>query len=212
MKSGMLAAESAYGAISDSANTTADGLLHAYPAAIRASWIWRDLYAVRNTKPLLSHLGSWLGMLAGGFEMWLASLDIYFPWTLKHRFADHETLSNANVMPKIQYPKPDGVFSFDKLSSVHLSNITHDANQPGHLQLKNTVIPISLNLKEYDAPEHRYCPAGVYEIVSDGHGGMKLQINAQNCVHCKTCDIKDPAQNIDWVTPEGGSGPTYSKM
>jgi len=211
MKSGMLAAEAAFDAIFDSSSLSKDKLLHAYPIALKNSWLWRDLYAVRNVKPLISSLGTWIGMLISGIEMWLASFNIYFPWTLKHIHADHETLGNANVLPKIKYQKPDGIYSFDKLSSINLSNINHEANQPCHLLLKDGSIPISFNLKEYDAPEQRYCPAGVYEIVSD-NTGLKLQINAQNCIHCKTCDIKDPMQNINWVPPEGGSGPVYSKM
>ena len=211
MKSGMLAAEAAFNAIFSEENSPEGKLLQAYPVAIKASWLWRDLNAVRNVKPLLSRFGSWVGMFIGGAEMWLASFNLYAPWTLKHQKADHETLRNASEMPKIAYKKPDGIYSFDKSSSINLSNISHEANQPCHLQLKDTLIPISVNLKEYNAPEQRYCPAGVYEIVSDSVG-VKLQINAQNCIHCKTCDIKDPTQNINWVPPEGASGPIYSGM
>ncbi|MFT6910620.1 MAG: electron-transferring-flavoprotein dehydrogenase, partial [Oleiphilaceae bacterium] len=211
MKSGMLAAETTFDAIFNLKNNPYDTLLHAYPAAIKTSWLWRDLNAVRNIKPLLSHFGSGIGLLLAGPEMWLASFNVYLPWTLKHRLADHETLRKANEASKIEYQKPDGIYSFDISSSINLSNISHEANQPCHLQLKNPSIPISINLKEYDAPEQRYCPAGVYEIVSD-IGGQKLQINAQNCIQCKTCDIKDPTQNINWVPPEGGSGPIYPNM
>ncbi|MDG1820864.1 MAG: electron transfer flavoprotein-ubiquinone oxidoreductase, partial [Methylophilaceae bacterium] len=211
MKSGMLAAEAAFDAIFNVGKASNDKLLHAYPSAIDASWLCRDLKAVRNVKPLISRFGSWVGMLLSGAEMWLASFNIYLPWTLKHQKADHETLCNANEMPKISYKKPDGIFSFDKSSSINLSNISHEANQPCHLQLKNAAVPVAINLKEYDAPEQRYCPAGVYEIVLD-NVGAKLQINAQNCIHCKTCDIKDSTQNINWVPPEGGSGPSYSSM
>lgn len=211
MKSGMLAAEAAVEAIFNLENVSDDKLLHAYPAAIKASWLWRDLYAVRNVKPLISRFGTWAGMLLSGAEMWLGALNIMVPWTLKHLKADHETLRNASDMPKITYPKPDGVYSFDKSSSINLSNISHDDNQPCHLQLKDSGVPIAINLKEYDAPEQRYCPAGVYEILPDGEG-KKLQINAQNCIHCKTCDIKDPTQNINWVPPEGASGPVYLGM
>ena len=211
MKSGMLAAEATFDAIFNLKNSADDKLLHAYPAAIKASWLWRDLNAVRNIKPLLSRFGSWIGLLLAGPEMWLASFNIYLPWTLKHHQADHETLRKASEMSKIEYPKPDGIYSFNISSSINLSNISHEANQPCHLQLKNASTPITINLKEYDAPEQRYCPAGVYEIVSDS-GAEKLQINAQNCIQCKTCDIKDPTQNINWVPPEGGSGPIYSSM
>jgi len=211
MKSGMLAAESVFDAFFDTVNVHDDKLLNAYPIAIKASWLWRDLNSVRNVKPLLSRFGSWAGLLIGGAEMWLASFNIYLPWTLKHHLADHETLRKAKEMSKIEYQKPDGIYSFNISSSINLSNISHEANQPCHLQLKNSSIPIAINLKQYDAPEQRYCPAGVYEIVSD-NGAEKLQINAQNCIQCKTCDIKDPTQNINWVPPEGGSGPIYSSM
>ena len=211
MKSGMLAAEAVFDAFFDTVNAHDDKLLNAYPIAIKASWLWSDLNAVRNVKPLLSRFGSWVGLLIGGAEMWLASFNIYLPWTLTHQLADHETLRKANKISKIEYQKPDGIYSFDISSSVNLSNISHEANQPCHLQLKDPAIPVAINLKEYDAPEQRYCPAGVYEIVSDNLGA-KLQINAQNCIHCKTCDIKDPTQNINWVPPEGGSGPIYSSM
>ena len=211
MKSGMLAAEAAFDAIFNAENPSEDKLLHAYPAAIKASWLWHDLYAVRNVKPLISRFGSWIGMLLSGAEMWLASYNVYLPWTLEHQKADHETLRLASEMPKIIYKKPDGIFSFDKSSSIDLCNISHDANQPCHLQLNDATVPISTNLKEYDAPEQRYCPAGVYEIVLESTGA-KLQINAQNCIHCKACDIKDPTQNINWVPPEGASGPVYLGM
>jgi electron-transferring-flavoprotein dehydrogenase len=211
MKSGMLAAETTFDALFKLKNNSDDILLHAYPEVIKNSWLWRDLNAVRNIKPLLSYFGSGIGMLLAGPEMWLASYNIYLPWTLKHRLADHETLRNANEASKIEYPKPDGIYSFDIASSINLSNISHKADQPCHLQLKNSLTPIAINLELYDAPEQRYCPAGVYEILSDTEG-EKLQINAQNCIQCKTCDIKDPTQNINWVPPEGGSGPIYSNM
>lgn len=211
MKSGMLAAETTFDALFELKNNPDDMLLHAYPEVIKNSWLWRDLNAVRNIKPLLSYFGSWLGMLLAGPEMWLASYNIYLPWTLKHPLADHETLRKANDASKIEYPKPDGIYSFDIPSSINLSNISHKADQPCHLQLKNSLTPIAINLELYDAPEQRYCPAGVYEILSDING-EKLQINAQNCIQCKTCDIKDPTQNINWVPPEGGSGPIYSNM
>ncbi|MDI1310468.1 MAG: electron transfer flavoprotein-ubiquinone oxidoreductase [Methylotenera sp.] len=211
MKSGMLAAEAAFDAILNIGDATSDKLLYAYPTEIRSSWLVRDLKAVRNVKPLISRFGGWVGVIMSGAELWLASFNLYLPWTLKHQMADHETLRKASEMPKIAYKKPDGIFSFDKSSSIHLSNISHEPNQPCHLQMKDLSVPIAINLREYDAPEQRYCPAGVYEIVID-KVDAKLQINAQNCIHCKTCDIKDPTQNINWVPPEGGSGPSYSKM
>jgi len=178
---------------------------------LRASWVWQDLYAVRNIKPMLSKFGTWGGMLLGGIEMWLIAAKIRLPWTLRHQLADHACLRPAKDMPKINYPKPDGVYSFDKLNSISLSSIAHEANQPCHLQLLDDTVPVRINLAIYDAPEQRYCPAGVYEIVQIS-GAPALQINAQNCIHCKTCDIKDVTQNIVWVPPEGGSGPTYNGM
>ena len=212
MKSGMLAAEAAFKAfnIENQALAQTD-FAKAYPQALRDSWIWQDLYAVRNVKPLLSKFGSWGGTALGGLEMWLASFKLLMPWTLPHQLADHASTKPAADMPAMAYPKPDGVYSFDKLSSIALSNIAHDANQPCHLQLKDKEIPITVNLAKYDSPEQRYCPAGVYEIVKTQQTPY-LQINAQNCIHCKTCDIKDPLQNIVWVPPEAGSGPVYSGM
>lgn len=215
MKSGMLAAEAAFSALQNTAQTQKDieqdKLLHAYPIALKASWIWRDLDAVRNVKPLLSMLGNWGGMLVGGMEMWSAALGLRLPWTLSHQKADHQCTRLAADMPIIAYAKPDGVVSFDRLSSINLSNIAHDANQPCHLKLKDTLVPISINLAKFDSPEQRYCPAAVYEIVHE-QGVPKLQINAQNCIHCKACDIKDPTQNIVWTPPEAGSGPVYTNM
>ncbi|HZV99745.1 MAG TPA: electron transfer flavoprotein-ubiquinone oxidoreductase [Methylophilaceae bacterium] len=211
MKSGMLAAEAAFNAVFSQAAGDKKNLLTAYPQALHASWVWRDLDAVRNIKPLLSRFGNIGGMLLGGLEMWLASFKLRAPWTLQHRKADHECIRPASEMPKINYPKPDGVLTFDRLSSISLSNIAHDANQPCHLHLLDNTVPTQVNLPQYDAPEQRYCPAGVYEIV-EKQGAPCLQINAQNCIHCKTCDIKDPTQNIIWVPPEGGSGPVYSGM
>jgi len=171
---------------------------------------------VRNVKPGL-RWGMWLGSLHGGVHMWLNDLGLggLAPWTLRHHKADHESLKPAAEMPRIDYPKYDGVLTFDKLSSVFVSNTNHEEDQPIHLQLRNPGIPVEVNLKVYDGPEARYCPAGVYEFVADeasGGTGKRLQINAQNCVHCKTCDIKDPRQNIHWVTPEGGGGPNYTSM
>ena len=212
MKSGMLAAEAAFDAMSNEQAEDEDArLLHAYPKALRDSWVWQDLHAVRNVKPLLSRFGSWAGTLLGGVEMWLAAFNISLPWTLQHQKADHDCTRPAAEMPVLSYPKPDGVISFDKLSSISFSNIAHDANQPCHLHLRDATVPIAINLAKYDAPEQRYCPAGVYEII-ESQGVPKLQINAQNCIHCKTCDIKDPTQNIVWVPPEGASGPVYTGM
>ncbi len=214
MKSGMLAAESVFEALATEVSNeqhTQPRLLHAYPKALKDSWVWQDLDAVRNVKPLLSRFGIGGGTLLGGLEMWLAAIKLRLPWTLKHQQADHECTRPATEMPVINYPKPDGIYSFDKLNSISLSNISHDADQPCHLQLLDNTIPINVNLAKYSAPEWRYCPAGVYEIVRN-QDSTYLQINAQNCIHCKTCDIKDPTQNIVWLPPEGGSGPAYSGM
>jgi electron-transferring-flavoprotein dehydrogenase len=220
MKTGMLAAESAFAALA--ANRARDELAD-YPDAWRKSWVYQDLYKVRNVKPGL-RWGLWLGSLHGGIHMWLNDLGLgaLVPWTLRHHKADNESLQPATAMPRIDYPKYDGVLTFDKLSSVFVSNTNHVEDQPVHLQLRNPAIPVDVNLKLYDGPEARYCPAGVYEFVLDdsslpaGEGSgvraKRLQINAQNCVHCKTCDIKDPKQNIHWVTPEGGGGPNYTSM
>ena len=210
MKSGMLAAEACVDAITKPENIN-DKILDQYLQKLKASWVWDDLNSVRNIKPLISKYGTALGMLFGGFEMWLASYKIKLPWTLHHEKADHETLIDFEQAKPISYLKPDGVYTFDKLSSISLSNIGHEANQPCHLKLKDKNIPIDFNYKKYNSPEQRYCPAGVYEILKED-GLFRLQINGQNCIHCKTCDIKDPKQNIDWVPPEGGSGPIYSKM
>ena len=211
MKSGMLAAEAVFEALTKATGDAQIRLLSAYPKALQDSWVWQDLDTVRNIKPLLSKFGSWGGTLLGGLEMWLAAINLRLPWTLKHQQADHECTRPAAEMPVIHYPKPDGTYSFDKLASISLSNIAHDANQPCHLQLLDKAIPIAINLAKYDAPEQRYCPAGVYEIIKNQESSY-LHINAQNCIHCKTCDIKDPTQNIVWLPPEGGSGPAYSGM
>ena len=213
MKTGMLAADAAFAAL---AASRAHDELSTYGDAWRTSWVYEDLYKVRNVKPGLKW-GMWLGTFHGGAHMWLNDLGLgaLVPWTLRHGKADHETLRPAAQMPPISYPKYDGVLSFDKLSSVFLSNTNHEEDQPVHLQLRNPVIPVDINLRLYDGPEARYCPAGVYEFVPDeiaGGDSKRLQINAQNCVHCKACDIKDPRQNIHWVTPEGGGGPNYTNM
>ncbi len=208
MKSGMLAAEAVMAALA--ANRSHDRLGE-YPAALRDSRVWRDLHAVRNVKPMLSRFGTILGTLFGGVEMWLAAAGLRLPWTLRHRQADHECTRPAAEMPTIDYPNPDGKISFDRLSSVALSNITHDRDQPCHLHLLDKTEAVSISIEKFDAPEQRYCPAGVYEIVVTDEK-RRLQINAQNCIHCKTCDIKDALQNIVWKPPEGGSGPVYSAM
>jgi len=211
MKTGMLAAESVVDAL---AAGRAHDTLADYPARYRRSWVYDDLYKVRNVKPGMKW-GMWLGTLHGGMQMWLNDLKLgaLVPWTLRHKMADHLSLKPAASMPPIDYPKYDGVLTFDKLSSVFLSNTNHAEDQPSHLQLRDASIPVAVNLAIYDGPEQRYCPAGVYEFVDAADAaGKRLQINAQNCVHCKTCDIKDPRQNIHWVTPEGGGGPNYVDM
>ncbi len=212
MKTGMLAAEAAFDALK--AERRHDEL-HAYNTSWKKSWVYDDLYKVRNVKPGLKW-GMTFGTIHGGIHMWMNDLGLgkLVGWTLRHGKADNETLLPADQMPKISYPKPDGVITFDKLSSVFLSNTNHEENQPSHLRLRDVTIPVKHNLSRYAGPEARYCPAGVYEYIDDEGiaGAKKLQINAQNCVHCKTCDIKDPLQNIHWVTPEGGGGPVYSVM
>jgi electron-transferring-flavoprotein dehydrogenase len=213
MKTGMLGAEAVFAALGEG---RAHDELREYPEAFRKSWVYEDLYKVRNVKPGLKW-GLWPGTLHGGLHMWLNDLGLgaLVGWTLRHGMADHETLKPAAQMPKIEYPKYDGVLTFDKLSSVFVSNTNHEENQPVHLQLRDPAIPVRVNFALYDGPEEHYCPAGVYEFVPDeasGGAAKRLQINAPNCVHCKTCDIKDPKQNIHWVTPEGGGGPNYSNM
>lgn len=208
MKSGMLAAESAYDAI---AAGRSHDTLDAYPDKLRKSWLWQDLYFARNTKPYLSHFGTALGSLFAGVELWLGHFGISVPWTLRHGKPDHLNTRPASDFQPIVYPKPDGKVSFDRPSSLALANIGHEHDQPCHLQLKDIARSIEVNLKFFDSPEQRYCPAGVYEIVTENNS-PKLQINAQNCVHCKSCDIKDPTQNIVWVAPEGGCGPNYPGM
>ncbi len=206
IKSGMLAAEAAFDALGQGRERDA---LTAYPAAFRDSWLFTELHKARNFKPYMKK-GLYMGSLLFGIDQILFRGKA--PWTLRNT-ADHTTLKLAAECEKIDYPKPDGVLTFDRLSSVFLSNTNHEEEQPCHLQLKNASTPIEINLARYDAPEQRYCPAGVYEIVRDDSGANpRLQINAQNCVHCKTCDIKDPTQNINWVVPQGGEGPIYQGM
>jgi electron-transferring-flavoprotein dehydrogenase len=208
MKSGMLAAEAVADALG---NGRAGDRLESYAEALRSSWIWRDLEPVRNVKPALTKFGNFFGSIYGGLEMWLHAAGLKTPWTLKHRQADHASLKTIDESVRINYPRPDGKISFDRLSSLYLSNVHHEEDQPVHLVLKDSGVPITINLPKYDAPEQRYCPAGVYEIVQHG-AARHLQINAANCVHCKACDIKDPTQNIVWHTPQGGGGPNYVGM
>ena len=208
MKSAMLAADAAFEAIS---NDRRSDRLDAYPKALRSSWVDKELRVVRNAQPAVARWGGVLGTLYAGFDMWLGQLGIRLPWTLKHH-ADHTRLKPKQDVKPIAYPKANGVLTFDRLSSVFVSNTNHEENQPVHLTLKDADIPTEINLPVYDGPEQRYCPAGVYEFIDGGDGKMRLQINAQNCVHCKTCDIKDPTQNIQWVVPEGGGGPNYPNM
>ena len=213
MKTGMLAAEQAFAALGEG---RAHDELTGYEPAFRASWVHKDLHRVRNARPALTKFGVKLGTLYAGLDMWLNNLGLGFllPWTLGHH-EDHKQLRPAAEMPRIDYPKSDGVITFDKLTNVSFSATNHEEDQPIHLQLKDTSVPVSTNLGVYDGPENRFCPAGVYEYVDDeeqGGGAKRLQINAQNCVHCKTCDIKDPTQNINWVVPEGGGGPNYPNM
>ena len=208
MKSGMLAAEAAFAAV---AAERGGDTLDAYPEALDASWIATELKKVRNVEPAVAKFGGTLGTLIAGVDMWMRQLHIGLPFTFGHK-PDHSKLWRADQCAKIDYPKPDGVLSFDRLSSVFLSNTNHEEDQPIHLTLKDPDIPISYNLPLYDEPAQRYCPAGVYEVVGVEEGNPRFQINAQNCVHCKTCDIKDPTQNINWVVPEGGGGPNYPNM
>jgi len=206
LKTGMLAAEALAEALG--AGRSGDELTE-YPRRFRESWLYEELHRTRNFKPWMSK-GLWMGSLMFGIDQQVFRGKA--PWTLRLT-ADHLKLKPAASCRQIDYPKPDGVITFDRLSSVFLSNTNHEENQPCHLHLKDENVPIGTNLALYDAPEQRYCPAGVYEIVRDAGGGNpRLQINAQNCVHCKTCDIKDPTQNIVWVVPQGGEGPVYPNM
>ncbi len=211
MKSGMAAAEAVFAALDKNGDKNGDGagaVPDAYPESLKRSWVWEELHRARNIRPAF-RFGLWGGIA-------YSALDTYVfrgraPWTFHHRHADHETLAEAAAATPIDYPKPDGVVTFDKLSSVSLSGTNHEEGQPCHLVLRDKGRAERVNLPLYDGPEQRFCPAGVYEFV-DGGEGPQLQINAQNCVHCKTCDIKDPGQNIDWAVPEGGGGPNYPNM
>ncbi len=212
MKSGMIAAEQAFAAIQ--AGRAGDELAD-FETAVRGSWIGQELRKVRNAKPLLSKYGTMLGGVLGMFDMHTTNIlgGVSLFGTLKHGKSDAASTGLAKDYKPIVYPKPDGVLSFDKLSSVFLSNTNHDENQPAHLKLKDPSVPISVNLPKYGEPARLYCPAGVYEVLYDDAGqNPRFQINFQNCVHCKTCDIKDPSQNIDWTTPQGGDGPNYPNM
>ncbi len=206
MKSGMLAAEAVFEAVAGGSEGGEE--LDAYPEAFRASWVWRELHEARNVRPGF-RWGLWGGTLHAGIDQVL--LRGRAPWTLRHGHADHERLRRAADATPIEYPRPDGELTFDKLSSVFLSGTNHEENQPVHLTLRDEARPVAVNLADYAGPEERFCPAGVYEFVEEGED-RRLQINAQNCVHCKTCDIKDPTRNIVWIAPEGGGGPNYPNM
>ena len=210
IKTGMLAAEAAFAAIS--AGRQQDEL-SSYPEAFEKSWLFEELQASRNTKQWMKK-GLYLSSLMNGIELWLLP-KLGFkapPWTIHNKVPDYAKLKLATQCQKIDYPKPDNKLTFDRLSSVFISNTNHEENQPAHLTLKNANVPVEINLAKYAGPEARYCPAGVYEFVKTEQGQDRLQINAQNCVHCKTCDIKDPTQNIVWIPPEGGGGPNYVGM
>ncbi|WP_066713655.1 MULTISPECIES: electron transfer flavoprotein-ubiquinone oxidoreductase [Sphingomonas] len=208
MKSGMMAADAAVEAI---VSQRQHDELTGYTAAYDQSWVKKELSIVRNVVPLVKKFGDFLGSGLAGITMWAEYLGLKMPFTLHHH-PDHETLWRKDLVRKIDYPKPDGVLTFDRLSSVFLSNTNHEEDQPVHLTLKDPSVPVEYDLPMYDEPAQRYCPAGVYEIVGEDTGDPKFVINAQNCVHCKTCDIKDPTQNINWVVPEGGGGPNYPNM
>ncbi|HJV54254.1 MAG TPA: electron transfer flavoprotein-ubiquinone oxidoreductase [Noviherbaspirillum sp.] len=210
IKSGMLCAEAVFGAVTS--GRAADELA-AYPQAYESSWLFEELNQTRNFKNWFKK-GPLVGKLMTGIEQWLLpKIGVKTPpWTLHREKPDHVYLQPADQCQKITYPKPDGKLTFDRLSSVFVSNTNHEENQPAHLTLKDPLVPVKINLAKFAGPESRYCPAGVYEFVKTDAGEDRLQINAQNCVHCKTCDIKDPTQNIVWVTPEGGGGPNYSGM
>jgi len=206
IKSGSLAAEAVFDALT--AGRQHDEL-HAFPEAFEKSWLHAELNKARNFKQWFKK-GRTIGTLMTGIEQWL--LKGKMPWTLRHNKPDHACLQPASECARIEYPKPDGKLTFDRLSSVFISNTNHDENEPIHLTLKDPSVPVEVNLAKYGGPEARYCPAGVYEFIKDDSGKDRLQINAQNCVHCKTCDIKDPTQNIVWVAPQGGEGPVYNGM
>ncbi|GIX09593.1 electron transfer flavoprotein-ubiquinone oxidoreductase [Elioraea sp.] len=205
MKSGMLAAE----AIVEALAGARPDVLESYPSALERSWVHEELARARNIRPAFAKFGLWGGLAYAGLDTYI--LRGRAPWTFGHH-PDHESLKEASAVPRIDYPRPDGVLTFDRLSSVYLSNTNHEEDQPSHLRLADPALAVAHNLARYGGPEARYCPAGVYEFVGVEEGQPRLVVNAQNCVHCKTCDIKDPTQNITWVTPEGGGGPVYAMM
>ena len=208
MKTGMLAAEAAFDALENGGSNELTG----YEEAYENSWVYKDLKRVRNAKPAIHKFGAFWGTLYAGLDMWLNNIGLgfLFSWTFSHD-EDHTCLKPAAESDEVKYPKPDGIVTFDKLSSVFLSNTNHAEDQPCHLKLKDDAVAVDVNYKIYGGPEARFCPAGVYEFLTDGETPT-LQINSQNCVHCKTCDIKDPTPNINWITPEGGGGPNYPNM
>jgi electron-transferring-flavoprotein dehydrogenase len=204
MKSGMTAAEAVYEALAQEGAKE----VTSYPEKIRSTWIWDELYRVRNVRPAF-RWGLWGGLAYAAVDTFLFQGKA--PWTM-HNHDDHSAIRKSADCPRIEYPKPDGKITFDKLGSLFISNVNHEENQRCHLTLKDASVPVNVNLALYAGPEQRYCPAGVYEFVKNDDGSDRLQINAANCVHCKTCDIKDPTQNINWVVPEGGGGPNYPNM
>ena len=206
MKSGMIAAETIIEHLSDKKED-----LSIYEIKFKKSWVYSELKSARNVKPFITRFGMMLGIILTGIDQHIFRGKL--PFTLKHKHADHETLSKAKDSKKIEYPKPDGILTFDRASSVFMTGTYHAENQPVHLQLKDSSLPITYTLGEYDEPSQRYCPVGVYEVHKDSEdSNPKFVINSQNCIHCKTCDIKEPSQNINWVTPEGGGGPKYANM
>jgi electron-transferring-flavoprotein dehydrogenase len=210
MKTGLLAAETIHAALKRQSQVEQDAEIALYHERVRDSWVWNELHAARNFAPGIAKLGTKLGGALAFIEQNL--LRGHAPYTLRNRVPDHARLSRADAAPKIGYPKADGIVTFDRPSSVFESSTAHEEDQPSHLKLADSQVPITINLPRYDEPAQRYCPAGVYEVVTGARGVPEFQVHPQNCVHCKTCDIKDPAQNITWVPPEGGGGPNYSGM
>jgi len=209
MQSAMVAADAVFDLLGVDANSeNPPNEATAYPEKLKKTWLWDELYTARNIRPAFKW-GLWGGLAYSAIDTYLFRGKA--PWTMRHH-ADHDQLLAKENAPRINYPKPDGVLTFDRLSSVFLSSTNHEENQRCHLQLQNPEVAMSVNFARYGSPETRYCPAGVYEIVGEEAGAPKLQINAQNCLHCKTCDIKDPTQNINWTVPEGSGGPNYSTM
>ena len=210
MKTGLIAAETIHAALREGEQSAFDGALARFTERVRDSWVWQELHSARNFSPGIANLGTVLGGALAFAEQNVLRGRV--PYTLRNRTPDHAKLVRADRAPRISYPKPDGVVTFDKLSSVFLSSTAHEENQPVHLLLADPVLPVERNLPLFDEPAQRYCPAGVYEVLNGAAGRPEFRINATNCVHCKTCDIKDPAQNITWLPPEGGGGPNYSGM